>query len=189
MKIRVSRAYVFFVIGALLVGALTFIEFPCPIDGGTGVIEGAKGLELTGIESEFVDYYSASSACGYFFDEYTYAVKILLVNKSTTTSHGAIVVKYYTPYTIFVETYINGELTLEIQDGELIMGIPIFVEIPAETAEIIERIVVFNEGFSPSYPYGEMTHKVLVEMGEEIMCPVCAGKGKLVFTEWLKEIT
>lgn len=186
MKIRVSSAYVWFFSVVLLVAAVTFIEVTCPIDRGTGVITGAKGLRVTGIEAELVDYKILALGCGYDWQQFTYAVNISMVNETTTQSHGGIVVTFYNPEAA-VTGIISGEeggavleeYALELL-GPPIERVPIFVEIPAETARTIERVIVFNGLFL----YGE-THTILVRMANEIVCPYSHGTGKVPITEWL----
>jgi len=186
-KIRASSAYVYFsfVVGALLVGTLTTIEVPCPMDGGTGFITGAKGLEIKGVESELVDYEFFSLGCGLEWEKFTYAVNISAVNETATPSHGGIAITFYDPETA-VEPIAGGEsagvleeLALEFL-GPPIVRIPIFVEIPAETAETIEEIAVFM-GLRL---YGE-THGISVKMVKEIVCPYSDGTGSVPITEWL----
>ena len=185
MKIRVSSAYVCFVIGVLLVGALTLIEVPCPIDKGTGVITGAKGLKVTGVEGEFVDFNVIDLGCGGVYYEFTYAVKISLVNEATTPSYGGLVVKFYDPESVFEQLIVNrtGYVHNSVEGlaflGPPIAGIPIFVEIPAETARTIERIIVFD-----GFWYEVMTHTISVEIADEIVCPYCGGTGKVPIIEW-----
>ena len=175
-----------------MVGTLTTIEVPCPIDGGTGVITGAKGLEVKGVEGELVDFEFFDLGCGEIFNEYTYAVKISLVNETTTPIYGGIVLKFVDPdVALAVKRITRLELDgvvdlpseaelLARYPGPPIMGTPIFVEIPAETAETIEEIMRFT-GFG----FEKMTYSIFVDMVKEIVCPYDGGAGKVPITEWL----
>ncbi len=198
MKFRVPGAYVYFVFGVILVGALTLIEVPCPIDGGTGVITGARGVEVTGVEAELVELKTIDLGCGELYNEYTYAVKISLVNDTTTAVYGFIVVNFYDPEAILMapdasdEEWLDyaaifGMLGLEWEEvpaetviGKPIAGSPIFVEIPAESTLSVERSFSFS-GFGLQ----EITHKILVMTQEEKLCPYSGGTGKVPITEWL----
>ncbi len=187
MKTRVFKSYIVFVLGVILVATLTLIEVPCPIDGGTGVITGAKGLEVKGVEGELVDYEFLSLGCGLEWEKFTYAVNISVVNETTTLSHGGIVIAFYDPETTIAGPVSGGEggdvleeFALEFL-GPPIVRIPIFVGIPAETAETIEEIVEFI-GLKL---YGE-THRISVKVVKEIVCPYSGGTGKVLITEWLR---
>ena len=191
MKIRVYKSYLVFVLGVTLVVTLTLIEVPCPIDGGTGVIARAQGLEITGIEHELIEYGYYDTGCGLDFEQYTYAVNISVVNETTTLSQGAIIVTFYDPEETQLVTHvieIRGESGAEIIElapellGPPKARIPIFVEIPAETAKTIEQIVEIGGFFLPP----GKTHRILVEIAEEITCPYSGGTGKVTITEWLR---
>ena len=176
-----------------MVGGLALIEVPCPIDEGTGVITGAKGLKVTGVEGELVDWEQYELGCGLLWVDFTYAVKISVVNETTTPRHGGILVKFYDPETALerevVEQIFAGEggqaareLGLEFL-GTPVERIPIFVKIPAETAETIEEIVVFTSEYLLNA--GE-THNILADVSGQIVCPYCDGTGKVPIIEWLR---
>lgn len=193
MKIRVYKSYLVFVLGVILVGPLTFMEVPCPIDNGTGVIAGASGLEVGGVEGELIDLKTLELGCAEVYDEYTYAVKISLVNETTTPIYGAILLKFLVPAeALAVKRITRLELDGVVDlpsEAELLARFPgpppmamlIFVEIPAETTKVVEEIIVF-QGFRLYSKH----HRIVVEIAGEIVCPYSGGTGKVPITEWLR---
>jgi hypothetical protein len=205
----VPGAYICFALGVILVGALTLIEVPCPIDKGTGVITGAKGLKITGVEAELVDFFQSELGCGEEWVVFTYVVNISVVNETTTPIYGGIVLTFYDPETAFIgpfETenpiYFEAENPIYMDEGadipvvagaveyvgEQIVRIPILVEIPAETAETIEENIVFevfNDLRDVHELYGK-PHSIYVKTAEAMVCPYSGGTGKVPITEWLR---
>jgi hypothetical protein len=96
-----------------------------------------------------------------------------------------MLVTFYDPETAAERTSggeganILEELALEFL-GPPLEEIPIFVEIPAETAETIEEIVVLN-----GLGLFDGTHRISVKIPNEIVCPYSDGTGKVPITEWL----
>jgi hypothetical protein len=193
MKIRVPGAYVYFALGVILVTALTFIEVPCPTDGGTGVITGARGVEITGVEAELVEH-KIIDMCYELWDEFTYAVKISVVNETTTTSYGGIVVTFHDPRTATPGYFVD---TLDpITDDIISVWVPgfpgapwkkflRFITVAAETTKTIELTLV-AEGESFGESHGVWTRNISADMAEEFACPYCGGTGKVPITEWLR---
>lgn len=179
MRIRVRRAFLCSVIVALLVVVLTIIEVPCPICQGTGVLLGAKGLEVKGIEYELVNYEGFEVGCGYWWRRFAYMVNISLVNDGITPSYGYVVVVFDEPI---------SEQPAETPDSALFI-IPVYIKIPAQTAENVERTLVF-EGLVPGQFYGFYgePHRLSVKIAEKIGCPYCSEKARLSFIEWVKTI-
>jgi hypothetical protein len=186
MKIRAPGSYIFFVLGVILVVTLTLIEVPCPIDGGTGVITGARGLVVKEVESELVDYEYFGLGCGLPWEKFTYALNISVVNETTTPIHGGLIVTFYNPEAEVAAPVLGEggdvveELALEFL-GPPIERQLIYVEIPAETAKTIDDIVELV-GLRL---YGE-THRIGVKMAGEIACPYSGGTGKVPITDWLR---
>ena len=189
MKLRVSRAYVYFALGVILVGALTLIEVPCPVDGGTGVITGARGVEVTGVEAELVEHKTIDLGCGEFWDKFTYAVKISVVNETITPSYGGIVVTFYDPegatpgyYRDTVDA--SGEMIhtwIPPFLGVTWQGTLLLIRIAAETEETIEETLVVGGA-----ERGVETPNISADVAEEFACPYCGGTGKVPITEWLR---
>ena len=192
MKIRVFNTNLAFVLVVILVVVVTLVEVPCPIDKGTGVIEGAKGLEVEGVESELINLTTLDLGCAEVYDEYTYAVEISLANETAIPIYGGIALKFFIPSKALavsrltrleldgvVELPSEAELLLRYPGGPEV-AIPIFVEIPADTAEVVNEIVTFT-GFRLDSEH----HKMTAEIVEELVCPYCGGTGKVPITEWL----
>jgi hypothetical protein len=207
MKVSVPRGFVCLFIGAILFGVLTTsFEVTCPVDKGTGIIAGAKSVEVTDIEGKLTDFKTYDTGCEEAFSEFTYAVKISLVNKTTTPGFGMVAVNFYHPAAV-VGDYANVEAAIrelaidqempeeevvligEVSTGGVILvfeGRPavtklIFVEIPAGMAKTIEKTIEFR-GFGLE----RITHTLSSKVEGETACPFCRGKGKLSIIEWLK---
>jgi hypothetical protein len=208
MKISVPRGFVYFFIGALLFGVLTAsFKVTCPIDKGTGVIAGAQSVEVVDIEGKLIDFKTFDTGCEEAFSEFTYAVKISLVNKTTTPGFGMVAVNFYHPATVGKD-YANLQaairekaIDMELPEQEVVLleeevstggvilvfvGRPVatklvFVEIPAEMTKTIEETIQFR-GFGLE----QITHTVSSKIEGETVCPFCRGEGKLYIIEWLK---
>ena len=174
VKIRLPGAFLSVIIVALLAGAATIVEVSCPICNGAGVLPAAKGLEVKGIESEIIKHKHIDVGCDDDWDEITYAVNILVVNGETDPSYGYLMVAFYIPTSEHAEA-----------EESSIFKIPIYVEIPAETTESVERVLEYR-GFLAYYSLP----RLVVETGEELLlvCPYCREKGRLPFTERFKAI-
>lgn len=214
MKIPVSNGYVYFAIGLLLVTVLTSIKLTCPVDGGTGVITGAEGVKVIDIEYQLLDFKIFDTGCAEIYSDFTYAVNISLLNETTITKLGALLVKFYHPSAVkgFVdlatatkeraEEQEIGEQEVivmeEVSKGGMIATFTkppaatkfIFVEIPANSAKTVEEIIQFKGfGYQEIAGFGMagVSHNVSVAPPvETIVCPYSHGTGKVSLTEWLR---
>lgn len=170
-RIRMSGAFLTVTVVALLAWASTVVEvLPCPVCEGTGVLSGPKSLEVKGFESKEISYTVFQLGSCDEWEQLTYEVNILVVNREADTSAGYLVVDFYLP--VSEEPEAEGYLSYEI---------PIYVEIPPETTKNIKRTLVW-EGF--------MTLRIrpwlVVKEGEEFACPHCNGQGRLSVIEYIK---
>jgi len=202
------RGFVYFFIGALLLGVLTTsFEVTCPIDKGTGVIAGSKSVQVTDVEGKLIDFKTYDTGCEEAFSEFTYAVKISLVNKTTTPGFGLVAINFYRPeavgkeYANLQEAIREKAIDMELPEQEVVlmeeevstggvilvfMGRPVatklvFVEIPTEMAKTIEETIQFR-GFGLE----QIAHTLSSKVEGETVCPFCRGKGKLSVIGWLK---
>src|SRR4030067_3857341 len=99
MKARVFNAYTGFVLGVTLIGALTFVQLPCPMKacGTTGVVKGVSGLEIAGVEAKLIKHTILGIECGWDWERFTYDVKISVVNNTATETFGVIMVSFGDP--------------------------------------------------------------------------------------------
>ena len=207
MKFSVPSGYVYFATVVLLVTALTsFVSFTCPVDGGTGVIAGLKGVDITDIEGELINFETYETPCAEIYSAFTYAVKISLVNKTTTPANGALVVKFYdteaksgnlevalTKRAMVGAAELPGgemELTLEeVSEGGMVSTFIrppeaqrlFFVSVSPESVKTVEKTISFG-GFG----FQAITHTLSATAAEQTVCPYSNGTGKVPLTEWLR---
>ena len=214
MKLPISRGYVYFATGLLLVTLLTSVRLTCPIDGGTGIIAGAQGLKVIDIEDQLLDFKIYDTGCAEIYSDFTYAVNISLVNETSITQVGALLVKFYHPSAVkgsvdlATATKIRAEeqeigeqevnVTEEVSKGGLVVTFTkapvatklIFVELPANTAKTLEETIQFKGfGYQEIAGFGMegVSHNVSVAPPVEIIiCPYSRGTGKVSLTEWLR---
>ena len=171
MKIRVPVSFMVVVIVVIVVGVLTIIRIPCPTCDSTGVLMAPQGLKLERIEGQLLKFKNFDMDCEGVWGVFTYVVNILVTNEQTDPSHGYIVVAFYAP-----------------DESSPALKIPVYIEIPAETTENVERILVYS-GFVGDVGYdlyekNPEPHRLETdEIEEEMVCPHCDGKGKLPLNE------
>lgn len=173
MKIRVPFSFVLFVAIVLLVGLFPIIRVPCPTCNGTGFLGPVHGLKAEITSSHLDEFKYFDAQCSGVWGVFTYSANILLTNETANPVHGYIVVAFYAP----------DELSPSLK-------IPVYVEVPAETTENVEKRLVYNGfvgdvGYDPYTKYPE-PHKLVVELAEQMACPYCKGEGSLPLTEWLR---
>lgn len=213
MKLPISSGYIYFATGLLLVTALTSIRLTCPIDGGTGVIKGAEGVKVTAIDSELVDFKTFDTGCAEIYSDFTYSVNVSLVNETTISRAGALLVKFYHPLAVEGTDAATARreraeemeapeeeivLTEEVGKGGVIVTFIrrpeatklIFVEIPAKTAKTVAETIQFRGfGFEEitGFGVGGITHTLSVAPPQEgVVCPYSHGTGRVPLTEWLR---
>lgn len=211
MKIQVPVPFMLTAAIVVLVGGLAAIELPCPVCDGKGFLEGAPGVKVESVESKLLGGNLLISAdCEDVVnlsirDQYEYEVNILLTNEGTELSKGSIVVLFFPVFG--QERLILGGLgTIEILEREMQaietdlpdphdpievipIVVPIYVSVPAGTTKNIKRILSFErETESLSGALVESYRVEVVELYENIVCPVSGASGRLPFFEWLRQI-
>ncbi|MDO8716516.1 MAG: hypothetical protein Q7J73_06890 [Dehalococcoidales bacterium] len=214
MKIPFSSGYVYFSVGVLALTVITLMRLTCPVDGGTGVIAGAQGLKVIDIEDQLLDFKIYDTGCAEIYSDFTYAVNISLVNETSITQFGALLVKFYHPSAvkgsvdlatatkIMAEEQEIGEqeikVTEEVSKGGMVVTFTkppvatklIFVKMPAKTAQTWEETIQFKGfGYQEIAGFGMegVSHNVSVAPPvETIICPYSHGTGKVSLTEWIR---
>lgn len=176
MKTRPPVYFVLTVTIAFAVGMLTMIKMPCPTCGGKGVLPAPAGLTAQVIDSQLTHYQCFEPSCEGVWGIFNYDVHFQLINDAASTVYGYLIVDFYTP----------GESPLSLPA----LKMPVYVEVPAKTTEVIERTLVYSgllgdAGYDPYSMYPQPQH-LEVEIGGNMPCPECGGTDKLSFTEWLK---
>jgi hypothetical protein len=200
MKTKVSKVFsghagfMSFILGFTLLASITFIEVPDPVSNGTGIIQGAQGLEVTGVEVDLVDHVILNLECGWDFERYTYDVKISVVNETAAPIYGAIVVNFHNPAAAIAGGDINEEGLIVTEGGYagLVEALfPVFVEVDAGTTQTIEETFVFDGLILGGVDAGTRTwdtHTVTVGTTGEFVSPYGGGTGKVSIPEWLRLI-
>jgi hypothetical protein len=182
MKGKIFNAYTGFVLGVIFIAAITFVQLPCPACGGSGVVKGVLGLEVTGVEAKLVDHIALGVECGWDYERYNYDVKVSVTNKSNSPSFGVIMVTFHDPdETITLVQEKDDEEVISYFSGETLEAFPFPVEVGPNRTEVFEKRVMFSgvtlEMFSAE------AHLVEAIAASEFECPY--GK-KVPFTEWLR---
>ncbi len=214
MKLPISKGYVYFATGLLLVTLLTSISLTCPICQGTGVIAGAQGIKVLDIEDQLLYFKIYDTGCAEIYSDFTYTVNISLINETSVTEAGALLVKFYHPSAvkgsvdlatatkiIAAEQEIGEQdvkVTEEVSKGGMVVTFTkppvatklIFVEMPANTAKNLEETIQFKGfGYEQIAGFGieGVSHNVSIAPPvEAIICPYSHGTGKVTITEWLR---
>lgn len=214
MKLPISSGYVYFATGLLLVTILTSVSLTCPICDGTGVIAGAQGIKVIDIEDQLLDFKIYDTGCAEIYSDFTYAVNISLINETSVTEAGALLVKFYHPSAVkgsvdlatatkaIADEQEIGEqevkVTEEVSKGGMVVTFTkapvatrlVFVEMAANTAKNWEETIQFKGfGYDQIAGFGNegVSHNVSIAPPvEAIICPYSGGTGKVSLTEWLR---
>ena len=185
MKNRVFNAYTAFVLGAVLVGGLTFVQLPCPACQGTGIIKGVTSLEVAGVEAKLVDHVELGIECGWDYERYSYDVKLTVVNKSSSFSYGVIMVTFHDPNeTITLPAEIDDESTIVYYSGETLEATPFVVEVGPNQTKVFQKLVQFSGITLQLFTAPE--HLVETTVASEFPCPFHGKEATVPFTQWLK---
>lgn len=185
MKAKVFNAYAYFVVGAVLFAAITFVQLPCPACHGTGMVEGAGSLRIAGVEADLLDHDVLGIECGWDYERYTYKVRVSVVNEATAPAYGTVMVSFHDPeesYTLIVEE--NDEEVTKEFSGETLEAFPFFVEVPAKGSKVIEETVMFD-GVTMEL-FGGQLHLVDATTASEYRCPFHDKSARVNLTEWLR---
>ena len=213
MKIPFSSGYTYFSMGVLLLTVITLTRLTCPVDGGTGILNGVEGVKVIDIEDKLLDFKIYDTGCAEIYSDFTYAVNISLVNETSISRYGALLVKFYHPSAVKGTDAATARreraeeqeapeeeivLTEEVGKGGVIITFTrrpaatkfVFVEIPANSAKTVEEIIQFNGfGYQEIAGFGMegVSHNISVAPPvETIICPYSHGTGKVSLTEWIR---
>ena len=185
MKSTVYNAYTAFVLGAVLLAGLTFVQLPCPACDGTGVIKGVTSLEVAALETDLVDHVELGIECGWDWERYTYDVKLTVANKSSSFSYGVIMVTFHDPNeTITLPIEIDDESTVAYYSGETLHAEPFVVEVGPNRTEVFQERVQFDGITLQLFTAPE--HLLETTVASEFRCPFHGEKATVPVTEWLK---
>jgi hypothetical protein len=185
MKAKVFNVYTGFVLGAVLLGAMTFVQLPCPACGGTGTVRGVQGLEITGVEADLIQHKELGMNCGWDWERYAYDIRVSVVNRSTALTYGVVMVNISNPTESFsVKVELEDEETMVEFNGEPMKSYPIFVEVPPSSTKIIEESILY-EGVTLKL-FGEEKHWFEAVTASEFPCPFHKEKATVSLTEWLR---
>ena len=185
MKTKIFNAYTGFVLGAVLLGGVTFAQLPCPACQGTGTVHGVRGLEIQGVDSTLVSHKELGMNCGWDWERYAYDIKVTVSNKTTAAAWGVIMVNISNPTESFtvMQEIDDAEVMVEF-NGEPMKSYPIYVEVPASSTKVIEDSILY-EGVTLKL-FGEDKHWFQAVTATEFPCPFHGKKATVPLTEWLR---
>ena len=185
MRTKFFNAYTGFVLGAIIFGAVTFVQLPCPACNGTGTVHGVQGLEITGVESELLLHKELGLNCGWDWERYNYDVKVSVVNRSTAMAWGVIMINISNPTESITVTQEIDDQEVEVEySGKTMQSYPVFVEIPASGTKIIDESIIY-EGVTLQL-FAEPKHRIDATTASEFACPFHGAKATVSLTEWLR---
>jgi hypothetical protein len=185
MKSKVFNAYTAFVLGTVLLAAVTFVQLTCPACHGTGIVHGVQGLEITGVDATLVEHKELGMNCGWDWERYKYDVKVSVINRTTAQAWGVVMVNISNPTESFwVEMEMEDEEVMVEFSGETLKSYPIFVEVPPSGSKVVEDTLLY-EGVTLKL-FGEEKHWFEAVTASEFPCPFHGAKATVPFTEWLR---
>ena len=172
-------------------GMLSAFEFPCPRDGGTGILKAAQGLTVSSVELKLIgvkEVFRFGGGCGstMLMFSYKYAVDMSLTNENTEPVRGTALVTFNREFSNQATFVVDEEGGIV---GEHTPQLYVYVAVPAETTINIERVLSFEDLPSPSQNVSSQTappHTATVEAGRDVQDPTCGGTGKLPFVQWIQ---
>lgn len=206
--------YVYFGVGVILITLLTGLKVTCPVDGGTGNIVGAGGLQVTDVDYTLDNFQIFDTGCAEIYSDFDYTVNLTVKNPYSTTTSGALLIKFYDPDavkgTMSLEEAIARRaeeqempedqifITEEVSKGGQVatfLTLPVsskflFVEVPPNSSQNVHESINFRGfGFTEVSKFGsyDVSHAVSVAPPvDAIVCPYSRGTGKVSLTEWLR---
>lgn len=191
LKTKLFTASIFFTLAVIVFGAITYIELPCPVCGGTGYVTGVGDLEIIDVEYELIEHHVVGLECGWDWERYTYDIKITVENKAITPLYGMIQFTFHDPEesrTREVEGAVqetDDEETFVTDIGAVIWADTIFVDgIDAGAERTIEETIVFEALTLELFDI--KIHQIEVNTKDKFICPVHGETNKVSVTEWLR---
>ncbi len=163
---RFPKKYVaFFAIVPLLL-TTAMVKVDCPIDGGTGMVSSAPGMEnvlITNSESQWkADARNLNSCSAYIM--YLYDVTLTAVNKGDIDTWGYV------------------RLTLvDLLSGEAVDTEYVVLEIPAQTSLDLSYTIWFQSKKDLRLLRSEVNTQVVIE---DVPCLTSKGTGKIPLNSW-----
>ena len=188
LKTKLFTASIFFTLAVVLLGGITYLELPCPVCDGTGIVTGAGNLKLAEIDYDITEREVVSLECGYDLERYVYNVKLTVENPTTSPSSGAVKLTFHDPEatrTREVEV-VDDEENIVTDLGPIISVQTVYIPEVAAGAErtveeSIEFISVTLEIFDVEF------HHIEFYVVDEFICPFHdETSSKVSLTEWLR---
>jgi hypothetical protein len=166
---RFQKKYVAFfaIVPFLLTTAMVKVD--CPIDGGTGMVSSAPGMEnVEIIDTTSAEKFAARDAtvCGMYF-MYLYDVTLTVANNGPDDTWGYVEL-------VLVDL---GKTENQVVDKQYVV-----IEIPGETQLDVSYTVWFKSKDDRKLLRSEIPAKVLVD---DIPCSISDGTGTIPLNTWL----
>lgn len=163
---RLQKKYVIFMAVVPLLLSTALIKVDCPIDGGTGMVSSAPGMdrvELINVESEWLADSRDMNACT-AFSMYLYDVKLGVVNKGTEDTWGYVKL-----------------LLIDLQKGNLVDTQYVVLEIPGGVSTDISYKIWFQSLDDPNLLRTKIIAELIVD---DVPCATSKGTGKISLNSW-----
>ncbi len=163
---RLQKKYVAFLAVVPFFVITALVQVDCPIDGGTGVVSSAPGMEnvvIINTESEWKAASRDLNLCG-AYAMYLYDVKLSVVNKGPDDTWGYV------------------RLTLvDLLEGQVVDSQYVVLEIPGETSLDVSYSIWFQSIDDLTLLRSAVGAEVIVE---DVPCLTSNGTGKIPLNSW-----
>jgi len=186
LKTRLFTASIFFTLAIILIGGITYIQLPCPVCDGEGLVSGVGGLKVNDVDYELIEHHIVGLECGWDYESYTYDFKISVENPTSSPTYGMISLTFHDPASS-KERVIEeeDEEIVVIDEGPVISVHNIFIEqMDPGAKRTIEETITFD-GVTLELFEADV-HKVVIHAEDTFICPFHGESNKVSLTEWLR---
>lgn len=163
---RLQRKYVAFLAIVPLLFTTALIKVDCPIDGGTGMVTSAPGIENVSIvntESQWKANSRDLNACSAYI-MFLYDIKLGVVNKGLDDTWG----------------YVKLVL-VDLMEGDVVGTQYVVLEVPGGTSADVSYTIWFNSQTDRVMLRSVVVAELIVDDVPDI---TCKGTGKIPLNSW-----
>ena len=186
MKTKLFTASIFFTLAVVLIGGITYIQLPCPVCDGKGIVTGVGDLRVNDVDYELIEHEVVGLECGYDFERYVYDFKLSVENPTTSPILGLVELTFHDPESTKTRLTEEEDEEIEVIDLGVIIAVKtIFVpEIAAGDEQTIEETIVFDALTLEIFDV--KIHEVVIHTVDEFICPFHEESNKVSLTEWFR---